>query len=95
MSWTTDPPKKLGWYFFRYSPRTNVLACLVTTLPGTEDRIATFPRPWISDGKDWDYLFAFQGEWAGPIAVPESKQEPAECDCVPPAACGICFPGKS
>lgn len=62
--WTTEQPKREGWYWFRKSNQ-HVWQILRVIIDPDDD---TLSISWSDGGKDW--IENWTGQWSGPIKEP-------------------------
>lgn len=70
MTWTTQRPTEVGWYWYRridlpiHCARTSILE--VSTMKGGLSVYEDY-----GDGVLWHPLKEYNGQWCGPLEVPE------------------------
>lgn len=69
LTWTTEPPTKSGWYWWRDEAHTIVLVCYVEI--GSVDSCVSFAY-----GERYRLLSAMRGQWSDkPIPTPREPEE--------------------
>ena len=71
LNWTTEPPTKLGWYWFRFGPIDEPVMFCIFVRAGMQggELWVRHALPLISEKPVSDY----DGQWAGPLTPPEER----------------------
>jgi hypothetical protein len=72
MMWRRDVPKIPGWYWFNGLAGAEVVSLQIVELNGTAcGSLNTVSMHSCGEECSWPDISLFQGEWWGPVQVPE------------------------
>lgn len=71
MKWTRQKPTVAGWYWHNKTGRTGADSVVLFVGPYSADNPTLYAYGW---GTDYNETPLSDGEWAGPILLPEDSQ---------------------
>ena len=69
--WTTTPPTTSGWYHYRGAFLGGCLETPVFVYVALHERRVQILDGLIGHAGEWHPLTDFEGEWSGPMVVPQ------------------------